>query len=47
MTVQELIDELEAIEDKSQKVVTWDAYAYCNDLGSLEESQGCVELSFD
>ena len=39
MDVQGLIDELQKIEDKSQKIHVWDRYGYWGEVGSIEIEQ--------
>ena len=39
MDVQGLIDELQKIEDKSQKIHVWNRYGYWGEVGSIEIEQ--------
>ena len=44
MTVQELIDELQKVEDKSKKIVYW-GYGYYNEIKKVEEDTEGTVLS--
>lgn len=49
MTVQELIDTLQKIEDKAQKIHCWDHYGYWGEVAyiEIEESQTAKPLMIE